>query len=150
MRSHHKLWIVFTASALAFTVLSAQAGQTGADVLKQIQGTWKFTAQTKDGKAASKEELAKTTITFTGDKWEVKNDGKVVQAGTHKFDPSKKPGQVDAKVSEGEDKGNTMLGIFEMTGDTMKVCFDPSGKQRPTSLEAKGGQMSATVQREKK
>lgn len=117
--------------------------------LKKLQGTWKFIAQTMDGKERPKEELAKLTITFTDDKWAVKDDGKVVQAGTHKLDGSKKPGQVEAKVTEGEGKGTTMLGIYELKGDTMKVCFDPMGKERPTALIAKAGQFSATVQKEK-
>jgi uncharacterized protein (TIGR03067 family) len=150
MRRHYKFIGVLTLTALTVSLLSAQAAQTGADVLKQIQGTWKFTAKEMDGKAKSKAELDKTIITFTGDKWEVKDAGKIVQGGTHKFDPSKKPAQVDAMVTEGDGKGNTMLGIYELTGDTLKVCFDPNGKERPTSLQAKGSQMSATVQREKK
>ena len=43
-----------------------------------------------------------------------------------------------------------MLGIYEMKGDMVKVCFDPQGKERPTSFTAKEGQFSAVIQREKK
>jgi uncharacterized protein (TIGR03067 family) len=103
-----------------------------------------------DGKERPPEELKGMTITFTGDKWAVRQGDKVVQAGTHKFDPSKKPAQVDAMVTEGEGKGGTMIGIYEFKGDTMRVCFDLKGKDRPTSFTAKEGQFSATVQREKK
>jgi uncharacterized protein (TIGR03067 family) len=150
MRSHRLLITALVLFAGAGTFLSAHEQQTGADVLKQIQGTWKFTEHQADGKSASKEELSKMKITFTGDKWVVQQDGKSIQAGTHKFDPSKKPGHVDAAVSEGEGKGTTMLGIYEITGDTMKVCFDQAGKQRPASFAAKAGLLLATVQREKK
>ena len=80
----------------------------------------------------------------------MRDDGKSVQAGTHKFDPTKKPGQVDAVITEGEGKDSKMLGIYEMKGDTMKVCFDPVGKSRPTSFTAKEGEFFAVVQREKK
>ena len=73
-----------------------------------------------------------------------------IQAGTHKFDPDKKPPQVDAVVTEGEDKGNTMLGIYELKGDTMKVCFDPTGKERPTSFTPNEGQFGGVVKRAKK
>jgi uncharacterized protein (TIGR03067 family) len=150
MRNHRMYLAALTLSAVACTFLSAHEPQTGADVQKQIQGTWKFIAQEMNGKAASKEEVAKMDITFAGDKWTVRDDGKVVHAGTHKFDPSKTPGHLDATVTEGDDKGTTMLGIYELTGDTLKVCFDPAGKERPTSFTAKAGQMSATVQRQKK
>jgi uncharacterized protein (TIGR03067 family) len=116
-------------------------------VLKKIQGKWKFTAHEMNGKPLPPEELAKLTITFSGDKWSVRMDDKEVQAGTHKFDTAKTPPHVDAVVTVGEDKGNTMLGIFELKGDTLKVCFDPMGKTRPTSLSAKEGQFAAVVQR---
>ena len=122
----------------------------GAEVLKKIQGTWQFIAHEMNGKSAPAEELKMMTITFTGNKWAVSAGDKVVQEGTHKFDPTKKPGHVDAVVTEGEDKGNKMLGIFELKGDKMKVCFDPKGKERPKSFKAGEGQMSATVERIKK
>jgi uncharacterized protein (TIGR03067 family) len=144
------LWAVVIVSLVACGTLLAEEGKnTGEDVLKKIQGTWKFVTQEWDGKPLPKDELANQTITFAGDKWTVHRDGKVVQAGTHKFDPSKKPGQVDAKVTEGEGKGSTMLGIYELKGNTIKVCFDPMGKERPTEFTSKAGRMMATVQREK-
>src|SRR5262249_32302296 len=133
-----------------FTLSAALLAGGGEEVLKQIQGTWKFVSQEMDAKPVAADQLAGMKITFTGDKWSVTKDGKVLQAGTHKFDPTKKPGQVNAMVTEGEDKGNTMLGIYELKGDALKVCFDPKGKERPTSFTAKAGQFSAVVQREKK
>lgn len=145
------LWVVIVASVAAGGTLQGEAGKdAGGDVLKQIQGTWKFASQEVDGKSRTKDELAKQTITFEGDKWTVRRDGKVIQAGTHKFDPEKKPPQVDAVVKEGEDKGNTMLGIYELKTDTLKVSFDPKGKERPADFTSKAGRMTAVVEREKK
>jgi uncharacterized protein (TIGR03067 family) len=127
----------------------AGSPQDGQDVLKQIQGKWQFTAEKANGQAVPAEALKNMTVTFKGDHWTVRDGDKVVQAGTHKFDTSKKPIQIDAPVTEGEGKGSTMLGICEIKGDTMKVCFDPMGKERPTSLTAKEDQFSATVKRVK-
>ena len=73
-----------------------------------------------------------------------------MQAGTHKLDPSKKPAHVDAIVTEGANKGMTMLGIYEMKGDTVNACFDPMGKARPTSFTPKGDEFLAVIQRAKK
>jgi uncharacterized protein (TIGR03067 family) len=145
------LWFVVLASlAVSGKMQGADRIDGSEDVLKKIQGTWKFVSQEVDGKSRSKDELAKQTITFAGDKWTVRRDGKVVQAGTHQFDPAKKPGQVDAVVMEGEDKGATMLGVFELKEDTLHVCFDLKGKNRPTDFTNKAGRMTAVVERQKK
>ena len=94
------LWVVVLVSlAVSATLQGARAEDTGADVLKKIQGTWKFVSHEMDGKPSPKEDVAKQTITFAGDKWTVRVDGQVVQAGTHKFNPAKKPAQVDAVVT---------------------------------------------------
>jgi uncharacterized protein (TIGR03067 family) len=139
------------AIALVGVIATLASGmQTGDDVLKKIQGTWQFTEHSMAGQAVPADQLKEMTITFKGDKFTVHMGDKVVQGGTHKFDPSKKPMQVDAELTEGEGKGNTMLGICEMKGDTMRVCFDPMGKERPTSFTAKDNHMTATVKRVKK
>ncbi len=149
--SGKRLWVIIVASlAVSGIVRGEDKKDGGDDVLKKIQGTWKFVSQEMDGKAIPKEDLAKQTITFDGDKWTVRRDGKVIQAGTHKFNTAKKPTQVDAAVTEGEGKGNTMLGIFEMKDETLKVCFDPKGKERPSDFSSKDGRMLVVVEREKK
>ena len=145
-----RLGVVAVALLVAGGTLLGGGNEAGEKDLKKIQGTWKFISQEMEGKARAPEDVAKLKITFTDDKWSVREDGKVVQAGTHKLDPTKKPAQVDAMVTEGEGKGEKMLGIYELKGDTMKVCFDPMGKERPTGFSAKAGQFAAVIQREKK
>jgi uncharacterized protein (TIGR03067 family) len=119
--------------------------------LEKIQGVWKFESVEEDGRQLPKDEVAQT-ITFKGDAFTVKRGDAVLQAGTHQLDPTKKPAAVDAKITEGEQKGATMLGIYELAGDTIKVCFDPMGKKRPTEFKAAAGSghFLATLKREKK
>jgi uncharacterized protein (TIGR03067 family) len=131
-------------------LVAGGANADGAGELKKWQGTWRYTSVIMEGKAGLQEKLAKRTITFTGDKWAVREDGNLLQAGTLKLDPAKKPAQIDALVSEGPDKGLTMLGIYEIKGDTLKVCFDPMGKARPTSFTPKGGEFATIIERVKK
>ena len=122
----------------------------GKKELDKLQGTWKSVSFEMNGQKTPADELKKRTVTYTGDKWEVKEDGKVVVAGTQKLDPTKDPHEIDSLVTEGEGKGTTMLGIYELKGDTFRVCFDPTGKERPKSFTPKEGQFAGVVERMKK
>ena len=63
----------------------------------------------------------------------------VIQAGTQKLDPSKSPKTIDVMMTEGLKKGAVMLGIYEIDGDTLRVCFDEEGKKRPTEFKSPAG-----------
>ncbi|HYV39250.1 MAG TPA: TIGR03067 domain-containing protein [Gemmataceae bacterium] len=109
--------------------------------LEKFQGTWVFVTTEEDGKPGPKFKRGSPiqTITFQGDKFEVKQNATVVQAGTQKLDPSKNPKTLDATVTEGEGKGTIQLGIYEMMGDSLRACFDRQGKSRPTEFKANAG-----------
>lgn len=63
----------------------------------------------------------------------------MIQVGTQKLDPSKSPKTIDMTLTEGPNKGAVMLGIYEIDGDTLKACFDPQGKKRPTEFKSAPG-----------
>jgi uncharacterized protein (TIGR03067 family) len=52
------------------------------------------------------------------------------------LDPSKKPKAIDYVVTEGDHKGKKLLGIYELDGDTVKFCFAPPDKERPSDFTA--------------
>ena len=134
-------------------VLTASAG-TGAraddkaDVekeLKQFQGTWTFESVEAGGKEVPAAEFKGITVTFEGDKYTVRKGDEVIQAAKQKLDPSKSPKTVDFTVTKGLSKGAVMLGIYEISGDTLKVCFDPEGKKRPTQFKSASGSQTFVV-----
>src|SRR5262249_40196549 len=63
----------------------------------------------------------------------------VIQAGRQRLDPSRSPKAIDVTVTEGLNKGAVMLGIYEIDGDTLKVCFDEEGEKRPTEFKSAPG-----------
>jgi len=103
-----------------------------------------------NGEKMPKEQLERMSITYEGEKWTVKDGTKVIVAGTQNLDPSKNPHEIDSLVTEGEGKGTTMLGIYELKEDTFKVCFDPQGKERPKEITPKEGQFAGVIKRQKK
>lgn len=126
---------------LALTASGTRANDK-ADVekeLKKFQGTWTFESVETGGKEEPAAEFKKMSITFEGSKFTVKKSEEVIQVGTQKPDPSRSPKTLDVTVAEGLNKGAVMLGIYEISGDTLKVCFDPEGKKRPTEFKSASG-----------
>jgi uncharacterized protein (TIGR03067 family) len=139
---------------LLCTLVLAAAGGTGAlavdstgveKELNKFQGTWTFESVEVGGKEAPAAEFKGMTVTFQGDKYTVKKGDEVIQVATQKLDPSKSPKALDVTVVEGLNKGAVMLGIYEISGDTLKVCFDPEGKKRPTEFKSTSGSQILVV-----
>jgi uncharacterized protein (TIGR03067 family) len=107
--------------------------------LKKFQGAWTFESVEMGGKEEPATDFKGMTVTFENNKITVKKGDEVIQVGTQKLDPSKSPRTIDVTVAEGRNKGTVMLGIYEVSGDTLKVCFDPEGKKRPTEFKSASG-----------
>jgi uncharacterized protein (TIGR03067 family) len=135
-------------AALCCAVGFAASGGSGtpaddkADLEKEarkFQGAWTFESSVTGGDELPADHLKMFVVTFEGDKHTVKKGDEVIQVGTQKIDPSKSPKTIDVTMVEGPHKGTVMLGIYEIDGDTLKVCFDPEGKTRPTEFKSPPG-----------
>ncbi len=118
--------------------------------LKKFQGTWTFESVEEGSKEVPAAEFKGMTVSFEGNKYFVKKGDELVQTATQKIDPSKSPKSLDVTVADGPNKGAVMLGIYEISGDTLKVCFDPVGKKRPTEFKTTGSQTLVIHKRLKK
>ena len=139
---------------LLCTLLLTGSGGTGARAdgkaavekeLKKFQGTWRFESVEAGGKKLPIAQFKGITVTFEGDKSTVKKGDKLIQVATLKLDPSKSPKTLDVTVAEGPNKGAVILGIYEISADTLKVCFDPEGKKRPTEFKGASGSQTLVV-----
>jgi uncharacterized protein (TIGR03067 family) len=139
--------VAVAATAVAF----AEDDQVKKD-LKALVGTWQYASQEEDGKETDKESLKAVTVTVTADgKWEVKQEGKTFLEGTVRLDPSMKPKAADWTITtEGDLKGKTALGIYDVDTDTWKHCF--GFDKRPEKFESKEGSKitNAVLKRVKK
>jgi uncharacterized protein (TIGR03067 family) len=132
-----RLWLT---TVLAVGLLAGTARADEAKAAKKAeQAAWKVTRMVVDGAEVPADNLKKITLIVSGNNYVVKEGGKTVTTGTVKLDQSKNPITIDRTVTAGEDKGKTFLGIVEMTADTMKVCWAPAGKERPTEFASKKG-----------
>src|SRR5437879_806358 len=95
--------------------------------VRKFQGAWTFESSEAGGQKLPISELKGLILTFEGDKHTVKRGDEVIQVGTQKVDPFKSPKTIDVTMTEGPNKGAIMLGIYEIDGDVLKVCFDAQG-----------------------
>jgi uncharacterized protein (TIGR03067 family) len=122
--------------------------------LEAMKGTWTVVSAERDGKKIADAQLQGVTVTFDADgKVSAQRQGQTLFEGTVTIDPTKKPKTVDTtQTSEGDNKGKTALGIYELEGDTMKICSADFGKERPTEFSSKpgSGHFLRVYKREKK
>jgi uncharacterized protein (TIGR03067 family) len=104
---------------------------------KRIEGTWTVTALTVNGNKAKDEDAKKITVVNGSDgTWSVRSEGKEISKGTSTFNPTEKPRSIDFTPTEGDAKGDLFLGIYKLGKNTRKLCFAPSGKDRPTEFSS--------------
>ena len=107
---------------------------------KKFEGTWQVVSLEVGGNKTKEEDAKKITVVNEADgKWAIEAEGKVVARGTSEIDPTKKPKAVDLTVTEGDSKGQTVPGIYELGEDTRKVCLAQAGKERPKEFAAPAG-----------
>ncbi len=113
---------------------AAQEQVTAAkEELKKFQGTWKIELQEEDGKKLSEAELKGRTISFGSSLFLVRKKGAMEQIGKVKIDPAKK--SINATVDKGTHEGDLLPGIYELDGDTLKICLSTDGDSRPKDFK---------------
>jgi uncharacterized protein (TIGR03067 family) len=108
--------------------------------MEKMQGTWLLVSGERDGKKFTDEEIKQAKLIVKGDTWRIpKSEVGTAQEGTFTLDPTKTPKWTDSMNGTGPDKGKTWKGIYELEGDTQKVCLAPPGKDRPKEFATKAG-----------
>jgi uncharacterized protein (TIGR03067 family) len=122
---------------------AADGGAKEAAVAKDLQafkGTWRLSSKEEDGKKFSEEEIKDVIGTIDGSgKFTVRRGDAVIAEAIPQFDPTKKPKTVDVTFTAGERKGKTVLGVYEIEGNTFRVCVGRPGDERPTDFSAAAG-----------
>jgi uncharacterized protein (TIGR03067 family) len=138
------VWIVVAA------VLVIGADDTKKDI-ERLEGTWKFISVEASGMKLPEDQFKDSRLVLKGNHFTATMAGNTSK-GTYQVDATKKPKTLDITFTEGAEKGTSMQGIYEVEGDVYKVCFNLSGKGRPTEFSSKldSGNVLEILRREKK
>jgi uncharacterized protein (TIGR03067 family) len=135
--------------AVAFST-AARAEEPGKDDAKAMEGTWEFVSGEVGGRKLPDEVLKTMSLVLEGGKYTTKSPGPD-DKGTVKIDPARNPREMDVAGVEGPNKGKNFPAIYALDGDSLKICYDLSGRKRPTEFKSAPGtkQFLAVYKRKK-
>lgn len=105
---------------------------------KKFEGTWRFASLKIEGQDFPEAAFKNARLVLKDHKHTYTNGGPPAR-GVYVVDPASKPKTIDVSFSDGPEKGKTLHGIYELEGDTYKLCIALGGKPRPTEFASKAG-----------
>jgi uncharacterized protein (TIGR03067 family) len=112
--------------------------------LEELQGNWTLTAHAGHGAQWLAEHGGKFDggLIFDGHKLEFWVKGGKYIEGVTRIDPTGTPKTINIFHLNKEDKGRTGLGIYELNGDTLRICWAVAGllEVRPTEFPTNAGE----------
>jgi uncharacterized protein (TIGR03067 family) len=144
--------IIMAASLLTVPDKSPKKDPVKAE-LKKLEGTWKLVSLESRGRKYDADFFQQINyrLTLKGTTYSLEMRGRKGTVATIKVDPKQKPKTLDLAVTEGIQKGRTILAIYSLEGDTLTICQTVPGKKRPTAFAAPAGSSEAlfTLKKEK-
>lgn len=104
--------------------------------IDRLQGFWTISALAVDGQSVPVPLDAQ--IVIEGSRFASMGMGAVYE-GTLELDASASPARIDMKFDASPEKGNTNLGIYQLKGDSWKLCLATRGTVRPASFASPPG-----------
>ncbi len=102
--------------------------------LDRLQGVWQISALEVDGQAAP----VAGSIVIQGSRFTSTGMGADYE-GEIALDPTVTPRRLDMTFDAGPEKGNTNLGIYELDGNSWRLCLATRGCVRPESFATAPG-----------
>jgi uncharacterized protein (TIGR03067 family) len=123
-------------AAIALYPLPAARADDILKSLQNLQGSWKLVALNVDGKEITPPP-SNIKVKIKGDSFSYQSGGE--GKATLKADTEPKVPTLDIAYTEGKRKGTTIAAVFEVKGDTLRLCMASDLKTRPEAVAAKKG-----------
>ena len=102
--------------------------------LEELQGTWDIVALEIEGATMGESAFRGSQIVVKGNAFTSVGMGNTYK-GKLKVDAAKTPKTLDLLFEQGPEKGNKSLAIYELDGDTWRICLTVADKDRPSEGE---------------
>jgi uncharacterized protein (TIGR03067 family) len=128
---------IFCIGLAVVASLSALAADAPDDT-KAVQGSWKPVKAELAGQPMAEAVLKIISLKLDHGKYEVLV-GEHPDKGTYTIDSTTKLKGMSVTGTEGPNNGKTFPAIYELQGDTLRICYDLSGAKRPTEFKSVAG-----------
>ncbi|MGC8641233.1 MAG: TIGR03067 domain-containing protein [Isosphaeraceae bacterium] len=101
--------------------------------LEKLQGTWTLVAMEVDGEEFPAEDRKDWTSEYAGNRLTLRAGETVRRRGIISLDPSRNPKAMNTWdiTKDGPFEDQTLPGIYEISGDNLKLCLARPGNERP-------------------
>jgi len=128
----------FFCVGLAMAIALVAFAGDDSDDAKLVQGNWKPVTAELAGQPMAGAVLKTISLKLDNGKYEV-FVGTEPDRGTYTLDLSTQPKGMTINGTEGPNQGRTFPCIYELKGDTLRICYDLSGAKRPTEFKTLAG-----------
>lgn len=122
---------------LLAAALQASAAEPRNDA-KALQGNWKPITAAIAGQPMPDQVIKTISLKLDNGKYEV-YVGEHPDRGTYTIDSEANPKKMTVTGTDGPNHGKTFPAIYELKGDTLRICYDLSGAKTPTQFKSTPG-----------
>jgi uncharacterized protein (TIGR03067 family) len=125
--------------ALVASLLAGSVAADDASDYSRLRGVWSFTAVEVEGARQPAPPFETNRLVISeGGRYTIVQGSRITR-GSLKLDPSRTPKHYDVTITEGRNKGLVTPGIYEVGGDSYRICLALRGKDRPSSFATQPG-----------
>jgi uncharacterized protein (TIGR03067 family) len=107
--------------------------------LAKLQGQWVVVSLEHRGHVTAPADFEGQSSIYEKNRWTWKVGDKVMRRGIITLDSSRSPKAINTWDSDGPHEDETVPGIYQLDGDTLKLCFAMPGEKRPSEFTTKAG-----------
>lgn len=123
-----------------FLIAAAAAwGDPPRSELDLFQGVWVMVSMEREGDAIAAEDIKDLTATYEGNRLTLREGDRVRRRGIVTLAPDREPKAINTWDQDGPYEDETVPGIYELKGDTMRLAFSRPGQERPKEFTTKSG-----------
>ena len=108
--------------AVLVTAFPLGGGDLAQTDLDRLQGTWVLVSMQTEGHDVAAEDFKDWTAVYEQNRVTLRAGDRVRRRGIVTLDPSRKPKAINTWDQDGPYEDQTVPGIYELEGDTLKLC----------------------------